>query len=58
MQVSFDTLSGQLTVTCNGDQSVMAFPFYKLQPVSVSEAIVALLSVSPKEAWRDRKMFC
>ncbi|MFW3361343.1 hypothetical protein ACN2A0_01580 [Aerococcus viridans] len=50
MQVSLDTLSGQLTVTCNGDQSVMAFPFYKLQPVSVSEAIV-LLSVSPKEAW-------
>lgn len=51
MQVSLDTLSGQLTVTCDGDQSVMASPFYKLQPVSVSEAIVALLSVSPKEAW-------
>ncbi len=29
----------------------MASPFYKLQPVSVSESIVALLSVSPKEAW-------
>ena len=32
-------------------KSVMAFPFYKLQPVSVSEAMVAVLGVSPKEAW-------
>ena len=29
-QVSFDPLSGQLTVTCDGDQYVMAFPSYEL----------------------------
>lgn len=57
-RVSFDTLSGQLTVTRDGDQYVMAFPSYKLQSVPVSEEMVAVLGVSPKEAWMGRDLVC
>lgn len=57
-QITFNTLSGELSVTRDGDQYLMAFPAYQLAPVPVTEEITRVIGTEPKEAWMGRDLVC
>ncbi|MBE6968927.1 MAG: PhzF family phenazine biosynthesis protein [Ruminococcaceae bacterium] len=57
-QVSFDTLSGRLTVTRAGDLYEMDFPAYALHSVPVTDEMEAAIGVRPLEAWMGRDLLC
>ena len=57
-QITFRTLSGELTVTRQGEQYAMDFPAYDLKPVPVTPAMTAALGAEPREAWMGRDLLC
>lgn len=57
-QVTFDTMSGELTVRRNGDLYEMDFPSYHLKPVEVTDVMEQAIGVRPVEAWMDRDLVC
>lgn len=52
------TMSGDLTVTKNGDRYEMNFPSYDLKPVPVTPAMTAAFGVQPREAYLGRDLLC
>lgn len=56
--VTFETLSGRLTVCRRGDLLEMDFPAYCLKRVEVTDAMAAALGVRPAEAWMGRDLLC
>ena len=52
-QITFSTLSGDLTVVRRGDRYEMDFPAYALRPVPVTEEMVAAMNgARPSTPWR------
>lgn len=56
--VSFDTLSGKLTVEKQGDLLRMDFPSFALTPVPVTDEMASALGVRPKEAYFGADLVC
>lgn len=56
--VSFDTLSGMLTVKRNGETLEMVFPAYELRPVEVTEAMTEVIGAKPTAAFMGRDLLC
>lgn len=56
--VTFDTLSGKLTVTRVGDLYEMDFPAYDLQPVEVTAAMAEAAGATPSAAYMGRDLLC
>lgn len=56
--VSFDTLSGRLTVEKNSDLLTMDFPSFRLTPIPVTEHLTAALGVTPSEAYMGADLVC
>lgn len=56
--VQFNTLSGRLTVTKQGELLTMDFPSFVLKPVPVTEQMVEALGVKPVEAYFGADMVC
>jgi PhzF family phenazine biosynthesis protein len=54
----FNTLSGRLTVTRQGDLYEMDFPAYNLTPVPITDEMVAAMGVRPVEAYVARDLLC
>ena len=54
----FQTKSGALTVTRQGELLEMDFPAYSLKPLEVTDAIVDALGARPAEVWRARDLVC
>ena len=57
-EVRFDTLSGELIVTRNGELLEMDFPAYELRPVEVTEAMTAAIGAKPAAAYMGRDLLC
>lgn len=57
-RISFQTLSGRLTVERRGDLYAMDFPAYALKPLEVTDQIVQALGARPREVWRARDLLC
>ncbi len=56
--VSFDTLSGRLTVEKQGELLSMDFPAFRLEPLPVSEQLVKAIGVKPLEAYIGADIMC
>lgn len=56
--ITFDTMSGALTVVKNGERLEMDFPAYDLKPVPVTDAMADAIGVRPVEAWMGRDLVC
>jgi PhzF family phenazine biosynthesis protein len=56
--VRFQTKSGLLVVTRDGDLYEMNFPAFKLEQVPVTEAMAQALHVRPVEAYLGRDLLC
>jgi PhzF family phenazine biosynthesis protein len=56
--VTFNTLSGDLTVVRQGNLYEMDFPSYDLKSVAVTEQIVEAIGAVPKEAYMGRDLLC
>ncbi len=56
--VSFDTLSGRLTVRKKEDLYEMDFPAYDLQEVPVTDAMAEAYGARPVSAWLGRDLLC
>jgi PhzF family phenazine biosynthesis protein len=56
--ITFQTMSGPLTVVRNGDLFEMDFPAYQLKSVPVTDAMAEAIGVRPVEAWIDRDLIC
>lgn len=54
----FDTLSGRLTVTREGDMFEMDFPAYSLEETPVTDAMEDAIGFRPLEAWKARDLVC
>lgn len=57
-RVSFDTLSGRLTVQRKGDLFEMDFPAYELTEVPVTPAMTEALGAQPSAAYLGRDLLC
>jgi PhzF family phenazine biosynthesis protein len=57
-KVEFETLSGILTVTKDGDLFTMDFPSNSLKPVPITDDIVKAIGVRPKEVYYGDDMLC
>ncbi len=57
-EVSFNTLSGVLTVTKRGERYEMEFPAYALNEVPVTDEMEAAIGVRPLAAYMDRDLLC
>lgn len=57
-QVTFQSLSGPLTVTRQEELLSMDFPAYRLEPTAVTERMTAVLGVRPSAAWLGRDLLC
>lgn len=57
-EVVFDTMSGKLSVSRNGDLYEMDFPAYELDRVEVSDQMELALGARPDEAWMGRDLLC
>lgn len=57
-RVEFNTLSGVLTVTKEGNLFAMDFPAYKLQKVEVTDTMAEVLGARPTEAYVARDLVC
>lgn len=56
--VSFATLSGNLSVTRQGELYEMNFPAYALDSVAVTDRMAEAMGARPKEAYRGRDLLC
>ena len=56
--VSFDTLSGRLTVKRIGDLYEMDFPAYDLKPVAVTSEMAEATGAMPTAAYMGRDLLC
>lgn len=56
--VTFQTLSGPLTVRCRGELYELDFPAYTLKQLEVTDAIADALGARPREVWRARDLLC
>ena len=56
--VSFETLSGILTVTKEGELYALDFPAYDLKPVEVTEAMADVIGATPVAAFMGRDLLC
>lgn len=56
--VSFNTLSGLLTVKRNGELLEMVFPAYELRPVEVTDAMTEVIGAKPVAAFMGRDLLC
>ncbi|WP_108831617.1 PhzF family phenazine biosynthesis protein [Aedoeadaptatus coli] len=56
--VSFETLSGTLTVTKEGDLYAMDFPAYDMKPVEVTDAMADVIGAKPIAAFMGRDLLC
>lgn len=56
--VVFETLSGELTVTKQGDFYEMDFPAYTLHSVPVTKQMTDAIGAAPKEAYLGRDLLC
>lgn len=56
--ITFETLSGRLTVCRRGDLLEMDFPAYELKQTEVTEEMTAALGIRPAEAWMGRDLLC
>lgn len=54
----FDTLSGELIVTKNGELLEMVFPAYELKPVEVTEQMRDVIGAKPSAAFMGRDLLC
>ncbi len=57
-KIVFSTLSGDLTVVKNGELMEMEFPAYKLEKISVTEAMIDAIGAVPSEAYMGRDLLC
>lgn len=58
-QVTFETLSGKLTVTAGDDGTLeMESPAYVLRPVPVTDQMEQAMGARPREAWMGRDLLC
>lgn len=57
-EVRFDTLSGELIVTKNGELLEMVFPAYELKPVEVTEQMTEVIDAKPVAAFMGRDLLC
>lgn len=57
-EVTFETLSGNLTVTKKNNLYEMDFPIYKLDKVNVTEEMEQIIGFRPLEAWLGRDLIC
>lgn len=57
-EVSFDTLSGKLTVVRRGDLYEMDFPAYQLKEVPVTNEMEAAIGSRPSAAYMGRDLLC
>ncbi|MDR1125559.1 MAG: PhzF family phenazine biosynthesis protein [Deltaproteobacteria bacterium] len=57
-RVVFDTLSGDLIVNKKDDLYEMDFPAFDLKPVPVTEKMVEVIGVRPREAYMGRDLLC
>ncbi|MDO4899563.1 PhzF family phenazine biosynthesis protein [Actinomyces sp.] len=56
--VSFETLSGRLTVRHREGRYEMDFPAYRLRRLEVTDQMVTALGARPSEAWMGRDLLC
>lgn len=56
--VSFETMSGTLTVQKKGDLYEMDFPAYELTPVTVTDEMIDAIGAKPMEAYMGRDLLC
>ena len=57
-KVSFNTMSGELTVTRRGDLYEMDFPAYKLTEVPVTQDMTDAIGAVPSRAYMGRDLLC
>ena len=57
-KVVFETMSGELTVTRDGERLAMDFPAYELRKVDVTKAMTEAIGVEPIEAYMARDLLC
>nr|AIF26652.1 putative isomerase [uncultured bacterium fosmid pJB77G10] len=57
-RIVFTTLSGDLIVTRCEDLMEMEFPAYKLEEVSVTDAMIEAIGAVPSEAYMGRDLLC
>lgn len=55
-KIRFQTLSGELVVTCADDGFTMDFPAFELTRVDVTEAMCKAIGVMPLEAYKGRDL--
>lgn len=56
--ITFDTLSGDLTIQRHGNLYEMCFPAYALRPVDVTEQMAEAIGTTPKAAYMGRDLLC
>lgn len=56
--ITFDTMSGPLTVVKKGGRYEMDFPAYELKPVPVTDDMADAIGFRPTEAWMGRDLVC
>lgn len=56
--VSFETMSGRLTVTKRGDLYEMDFPAYELEQIPVTDEMADAIGIRPLEAYMARDLVC
>lgn len=56
--ITFETLSGTLTVTKKSDLFEMDFPAYDLKQISVTNEMVEAIGARPAEAYMGRDLLC
>lgn len=56
--VTFQTLSGELTVKKHGDLFEMDFPAYELVSVPVTSEMIEAIGAAPREAYMGRDLLC
>ena len=56
--ITFNTMSGPLTVVKKGDLLEMEFPAYELKEVPVTDQMEEIFGVRPVEAWLGRDLLC
>lgn len=56
--VTFETLSGDLTVLKRDDLYEMDFPAYQLTPVEITGQMIEAIGAVPKEAYMGRDLLC
>ncbi len=57
-KVTFDTLSGPLTVSKKGELLTMDFPSFQLTPIEITDTLTKAIGVRPIEAYLGEDMVC